>query len=175
VPALIDGDFGLFDSSIIYDAVTWGIAEIAVFKRAQGEAAERILTRARAQIAGLNGRLERDLAEREYFNGERFGFGDVVVYPFVNGAAAIGYKPASGSKLEAWLKAIRKRPSAERLKQDVAASLAEFGKKPELIAAGKSKREYRDHRLDWMMRSGGLEIVLRGYDSGTIRFSREFE
>lgn len=209
VPVLIDGDLGLFDSSIIveyveerwpepallpesprerarvrtleeicdtaYDAVTWGIAEITLFKRAQGETAEKLLARARQQIAGLNARLERDLEGREYFNGARFGFGDIAVYPFVNGAAAIGYKPAPGSKLETWLKATRARPSAERIKQDVVASIAEFGKKPELIASGKAKREYRDHRLDWMMRSGGLDIVLRGTQVGNIRFSREFE
>ena len=70
---------------------------------------------------------------------------------------------------------MRKRPSAERLKQDVVASLADFAKRPQEIAAGKAKREYRDHRLDWMMRSGGLDVVLRGIEAGNIRFSREFE
>jgi glutathione S-transferase len=209
VPALIDGDFGLFDSSIIveyiedrwperpllprsprerarvrtleeicdtaYDAVTWGIAEIAIFKRAEGAAADKILARAREQIAGLNARLERDLLAHEWFNGEQLGFGDVVVYPFVNGAAAIGYKPAPGSRLESWLKIMRQRPSAERLKHDVAASLAEFAKRPQEIAAGRAKREYRDHRLDWMLRSGGLEVVLRGIEADNIRFSCEFQ
>jgi glutathione S-transferase len=209
VPALLDEDFGLFDSSIIveyiedrwpeppllpesarerarvrtleeicdtaYDAIVWGIAEVTLFRRAHGDTADRLLARAREQIAGLNTRLERDLVGREYFNGERFGFGDIAVYPFVNGAAAIGYKPEPGSKLEAWLKATRKRPSAERVKQDVAASLAEFAKKPELVASGKAKREYRDHRLDWMIRSGGIEVVLRGAQVGNIRFSRELE
>ncbi|HEX4355653.1 MAG TPA: glutathione S-transferase family protein, partial [Polyangiales bacterium] len=70
-----------------YDAVTWGISEIAVFKRADGELADRILARAREQVSGLNARLERELAERAWFNGDAFGFGDLVVYPFVNGAA----------------------------------------------------------------------------------------
>jgi glutathione S-transferase/RNA polymerase-associated protein len=209
VPALIDGDFGLFDSSIIveyieerwperpllprgarerarvrtleeicdtaYDAVTWGVAEVTIFKRAEGSVADEILARARQQIAGLNARLERDLAAREWFNGEQFGFGDVVVYPFVNGAAAIGLKPAPGSQLERWLKTVRQRPSAQHLKQDVAASLATFAKKPQDIAAGRARREYRDHRLDWMLRSGGLDVVLRGVEAGNIRFSREFE
>ena len=209
VPALIDGDFGLFDSSIIveyieerwperpllpraprerarvrtleeicdtaYDAVTWGIAEVSIFKRADGATAATMLGKARQQIAGLNARLERDLGTREWFNGDQVGFGDVVVYPFVNGAAAIGFKPAPGSRLESWLKLMRQRPSAERLKHDVAASLAAFAKRPEDIASGKAKREYRDHRLDWMLRSGGLEVVLRGIEAGNIRFSREFE
>ena len=35
------------------------------------------------------------------------------------------------------------------------------------------KREYRDHRLEWMIRSGGLDVVLEGIKSDTIRFSNE--
>jgi RNA polymerase-associated protein len=32
-------------------------------------------------------------------------------------------------------------------------------------------REYRDYRLEWMIRSGGMEVVLAGLRAGTIRFS----
>ena len=48
-------------------------------------------------------------------------------------------------------------------------SLAEFGRKPLLIAQGKARREYRDHRLDWMMRSGGKDIVARGIESDILK------
>ena len=44
---------------------------------------------------------------------------------------------------------------------------------PQLVASGHFKREYRDHRLDWMMRSGGAEIVLEGMRKGNIRFTHE--
>src|SRR6185436_19525234 len=50
-----------------YDAVTWGVAEVTVFKRAEGETGERILAKARDQIAGLNTHLERYLDQREFF------------------------------------------------------------------------------------------------------------
>jgi hypothetical protein len=43
----------------------------------------------------------------------------------------------------------------------------------ELIERGAFQREYRDHRLEWMVRSGGLSIVQAGLEDGTIRFSRE--
>jgi hypothetical protein len=43
----------------------------------------------------------------------------------------------------------------------------------QLVASGVFKRQYRDHRLEWMMRSGGLPIVLEGIEKGTIRFSNE--
>ncbi|MFI5305777.1 MAG: glutathione S-transferase family protein [Polyangiales bacterium] len=207
VPALIDGDFAIFDSSVIveyveerwpepallpatprerarvrmleevcdtaYDAVNWGMAEISVFRRAEGATAERILQKAREQVARLNARIERDFEGRPWLNGERFGFGDIAAYPFVNGAASMGCKPAPGSRLEAWLKAMRGRPSAERVKQDIVATLADFMQRPAQIAAGQHRREYRDHRLDWMLRSGGLEIVLDGIAKKNIRFSEE--
>jgi len=44
---------------------------------------------------------------------------------------------------------------------------------PQLVESGLFKREYRDHRLEWMVRSGGVDIVLEGMRKGTIRFSTE--
>ena len=158
----------------VYDAVNWGVSEIVMFKRAEGTLAESILERARSQVRDLNARLERELAERPYFNGDSFGFGDIVVYPFVNGAAALGNKPAEGGKLQTWLKSMRARPSAARLKQDILSTLAQFASRPQDVASGKHRREYRDHRLEWMLRVGGLEIVSAGMQANNIRFSYEF-
>jgi hypothetical protein len=31
-----------------------------------------------------------------------------------------------------------------------------------LYTTGGRKREYRDHRLEWMIKSGGMEVVLHG-------------
>jgi glutathione S-transferase/RNA polymerase-associated protein len=44
-----------------------------------------------------------------------------------------------------------------------------------LVNSGMFKREYRDHRLEWMLRSGGTQIVLDGIKAGNIRFSTELE
>jgi glutathione S-transferase len=159
----------------LYDAVNWGVTEVVVFKRAEGEDAARMLGKAKEQVAGLNARLERELASRAWFNGEACGYGDLVVYPFVNGAAALGNKPSPGGKLEAWLKLMRGRPSAQRVKQDVIDTLPQFASRPKDIAEGRHRREYRDHRLDWMLRSGGLTVVLAGVQAGNIRFSRELD
>jgi len=156
-----------------YDAVNWGVAEISLFNRAQGELAQRILATAKEQTAGLNARLERELEGRPWVNGERCGYGDIAAYPFVNSAAALGNKPAPGSRLEAWLKSMRARPSAQRVKADIVASMAAFASRPKDVAEGRHRREYRDHRLDWMIRSGGLEIVTAGIEANNIRFSQE--
>jgi glutathione S-transferase/RNA polymerase-associated protein len=44
---------------------------------------------------------------------------------------------------------------------------------PQLVESGMFKREYRDHRLEWMLRSGGVDIVLEGMRKGNVRFSSE--
>ena len=36
------------------------------------------------------------------------------------------------------------------------------------------KREYRDHRLEWMIKSGGLDVVLKGIEKDNIRFTPDF-
>jgi hypothetical protein len=36
-------------------------------------------------------------------------------------------------------------------------------------------RQYRDYRLEWMMKSGGADIVLEGLRAGTIKFSHELQ
>ncbi len=41
------------------------------------------------------------------------------------------------------------------------------------LAAG-FKREYRDHRLEWMIRAGGLSVVQDGLAADNIRFVEAF-
>ena len=41
------------------------------------------------------------------------------------------------------------------------------------VAAG-FKREYRDHRLEWMIRAGGIDVVAAGIAADNIRFNRSF-
>lgn len=156
-----------------YEAIVWGVSELNIFQRASGELKERMLARAKRQVAGLNARLEAQLEGRAWLNGDICGFGDIVAYPHVNGAASQGNKPAPGSRLEAWLRSMRARPSAQRAKADVIATFANYTAVPSLVAAGTHKRQYRDHRLEWMLRSGGLEIVTAGLAADNIRFSTE--
>jgi stringent starvation protein A len=40
----------------------------------------------------------------------------------------------------------------------------------EAFKTGRKVLQYRDHRLEWMIKSGGIEVVLAGLRSGTIRF-----
>ncbi len=205
VPALIDGDVGIFDSTIIleyvedrwptppmlpkdaadrarvrmieevmdthFEAINWGLSEIRWFKRAEGEAAERLRARAAEQTQGAYAWLERRLAGRPWFNGEDFGWGDLAVVPFVNGSVGHGNPPAPGSVLAEWLARANARPSVAATTAEVAALGTAMSNVADLVDQGLFKREYRDHRLEWMIKSGGLDVVLKGLKVGNIRFT----
>jgi glutathione S-transferase len=157
-----------------HEAINWAIAEIRVFGRATGVLAEQLLARAGEQIAGMYGRLERELADRQFFNGERFGWGDLAVYPYVAGSTGQGWAPSSGSRLAAWLERLSQRDSVQKVAAAATQALAGFQNLGPIIEQGLFVREYRDHRLEWMMRSGGQQIVLDGMEKKNIRFSVEF-
>lgn len=209
VPALVDGDLAIFDSTIIleyledrfpkpallpaspadrarvrmleelcdtyYEAINWAVFEVSVFQRATGEAAERLLQRAREQVAGINDYLNRALGERPYFNGAEFGWGDLSIVPVVNAAALSGHAPAAGSRLAGWLDRVHERPSVSETFAEATHSLGGFQMLPDLVRAGHFVREYRDHRLEWMLRSGGIDIVVEGMQRKNIRFSHELK
>ena len=207
VPALVDGEATIFDSTIIleyiedrwptppllpadatarararmieevcdtyYEAINWAVYEVRVFQRATGALAEQLETRATEQVAGVNAYLERQLGDAEWFTGARFGWGDLAAAPVVHAAAMSGNPPAPGGRLAAWLDRVRARPSVAAAFEQAMQSLGGFEVLPELVRSGQFVREYRDHRLEWMMRSGGADIVLDGIRQRTIRFSDE--
>jgi glutathione S-transferase/RNA polymerase-associated protein len=217
VPALIDGDVNVFDSTIIleyiedkwptppmlprspaerarvrmleevmdthYEPINWGIGELRAFKRATGALAEKIETRAAEQLSGYYRWLDKQLGGRQWFNGESFGWGDLAVVPYLNGSRGFGAALPAGSNLAAWLDRVNARPSVAATTRDItnmleAASRGEGGGRMEdvasLVEQGLFKREYRDHRLEWMIKVGGLEVVTKGLENDNIRFGPEF-
>lgn len=158
-----------------FEAINWGLAEIRVFGRAKGELAETMTARAGEQIGKMHARLERDLGSRPFFNGESFGWGDLSVFPHVNGAGLWGFAAPAGSRLADWLARVSERASVKQCADAAMVALGGFQNLDAVVEQGLFKREYRDHRLEWMMRSGGTQIVLDGLAKGNIRFSVEFD
>ncbi|MDB5476818.1 MAG: Glutathione S-transferase [Phenylobacterium sp.] len=210
VPALVDGEVRVFDSTIIleyledaypaeamrphapeerarvrmleevmdthFEAITWGLSELSWFKRAEGAQAEAIRAAAGRQLAGFYAWLERQLGHRTWFNGEAFGWGDLAVIPFVNGAVGQGHALPAGSRFAEWHARANARPSVAATVDDIRqwSRSAGMGDVADLVAKGLFKREYRDHRLEWMIKSGGLDVVLKGLERDNIRFAPEF-
>jgi glutathione S-transferase len=206
IPALIDGETKVFDSTVIleyledkwptpallpktpaerarvrmiedimdslYEPNNWGIMEVTRFKRASGPLADKLVAFAKANIEQLQGWLNIQLGERAWFNGDNFGWGDIAVAPYVNRSAAVGLAPAKGSRLDAWLSRANQRESVSKVIEQMKQVIANLPDFPTLLAEGKIKRQYRDHRLEWMIRGGGISVVQEGIERGSIRFSR---
>ena len=93
------------------------------------------------------------------------------MWPYVAGQAGNGFPP--NGKLAAWLARSSERESTARCAAAAAEAMAGFQSLGALVEGGLFKREYRDHRLEWMIRSGGAEIVLDGLAKNNIRFAVE--
>jgi glutathione S-transferase len=154
-----------------FEAITWGLGELNFFKRAEGDLKAQMEARAAEQAAAFFTMLEAQLGQRDWFNGDAFGWGDLSVVPYLNGAAGFGITPPGGSRLGAWFEQANARPSVSLTRQESQASIGGMAQVDQAVKAGLFKRQYRDHRLEWMLKSGGRDIVLNGIDSGTIRFT----
>ncbi|HXL99853.1 MAG TPA: glutathione S-transferase family protein [Rhizomicrobium sp.] len=156
-----------------FEPINWGLGEIKWFKRAAGERARAIEARAAAQARGLYEWLTRELDGREWFGGDAFGWADLSVVPYLNGARGNRIGPDESSALGKWLARANARPSVAKSANAAMAVAASMTQVHAAIESGMFKREYRDHRLEWMIRSGGLDVVLEGIEKGNIRFSNE--
>jgi glutathione S-transferase/RNA polymerase-associated protein len=158
-----------------YEAINWAIAEIRVFERATLDDAERLLRRAGGQTKGVHAWLTRQLGDAPYFNGAGFGWGDLCVYPYMAGSVVNGFPPEKGTTLAAWFERVGQRESVVKCAAAAAEAFGGFQNLGAVVQSGAFVREYRDHRLEWMMRSGGASIVLDGIARKNIRFAIEVE
>jgi len=158
-----------------FEAINWGLGELNWFRRATGELAASLKANAARQTQGFFAWLERELGQRAWFNGEAFGWGDLSVAPYVAGSISVGNPPAPESALAAWAGRAFARPSVAKTLEEARAFDFRATNLDDLLAKGLFKREYRDHRLEWMIKSGGLEVVAKGLEAGNIRFTADYE
>lgn len=208
VPALIDGDAKIFDSTTIvmyledkfpdppllprsplaradarmiddicgtqYEAINWAVGEISWFHRATGDDAKRLLTAAQEQTQQLQQWLETKLGQKKFFNGDDGpGYADFAVAPIVNRSVHLGYGPPGGSALQQWHARISEVPAVKETFAEMAEGAKAMSSAGPSIWAPHSgrRREYRDHRLEWLVKNGGVGVVLKGLEDDNIRFS----
>lgn len=161
-----------------FEAINWGLSEVRHFKRLEGAAAERVFELAGEQLTGWFAWLDGQLGDAHWFNGAEFGWGDLSVLPYVNGAAGFGFSPRS-PRLQEWAARANLRPSVQPVV--AAAQAVAFDSEAvsleavhQALEAGLFKREYRDHRLEWMVRTAGLSVVAEGIAKDNVRFIEPF-
>lgn len=154
-----------------YEAINWGLGEVRFFKRGGETLGPVLRAKAEEQTAHLHAWLDAQLDDHEWLTGERFGWGDLSALPYVTMSSMFGIEPPKGSKLEAWLARSRERPSVAQTVDEALATIPQMETAHQWIASGAFKRQFRDHRLEWIIRSGGLQVVLDGLEKDDIRFT----
>lgn len=154
-----------------YEAINWGFGEILWFGRATGSLADKLKEEALQQTRTLQAWLTDRLGGAPYFGGDGFGWADAAVAPMVNRSVYYGLGPPAGSSLARWHQLISARPSVAETFDEFDSAAARMKDVASLYADGSRRREYRDHRLEWMVKSGGIEVVLAGLRDRNIRFS----
>lgn len=153
-----------------YEAVNWGFGEVLWFRRATGPLGEALRAEAARHTAVLQDWLGARLGDADWFGGAAFGWADAAAAPMVNRSVHYGLGPPPGSALARWHRRVRERPSVAATFAEFDAAAARMAAVADLYTTGRRRREYRDHRLEWMVKSGGIEVVLAGLRDGNIRF-----
>jgi glutathione S-transferase len=157
-----------------YEAINWGLIEIKILGRAAGAVGTQLVAKAVQQAAGWRRWLTAQLGGADWFDGAIFGRGDLAVIPYLNCSAHFGLVPEPGSPLARWMARVNARPAVAQTQAEAVASIPALDAIPDLVAQGLFKREFRDHRLEWMIKSGGLQVVIDGLAKNNIRFSPGF-
>lgn len=155
-----------------YEALNWGYGEILWMGRADHNIPlkEKLTREAALQTVEIQAWLEDKLGTYDYFGGESgFGWADICVAPIVNRSAYFGFGPKEGSKLGRWLERVRGRDSIKMTFKEFEIAAGKMSDMKGPFERGERKREYRDARLEWLVKSGGIEIVQRGLEKGNIR------
>jgi glutathione S-transferase/RNA polymerase-associated protein len=108
-------------------------------------------------------------------NGAAFGRGDAAVIPHIAGSAFFGAPlDPKFARLSAWAARCAEEPAVRADADQLSAWMRDNLGGGRGGAGMPIVRQYRDHRLEWMMKSGGTEVVLRGLEARTIKFQEEF-
>ena len=150
--------------------MNWGFGELLWFKRATGTLADTLKAEAARQTAVLQAWSTERLDGAPWFGGERCGWADAAAAPMVNHSVHYGTGPVRGSPLALWHARLRERPSVGATFAEFDAAAARMSEAAGAYISGERRREYRDHRLEWMVKSGGIDVVLAGLRDNTIRF-----
>jgi len=154
-----------------WEAINWGLGEIRFFKRG-GDTLGPVMRKAsEEQIAHLYTWLGNQLGSRPWLAGDSFGWADIAAVPYVTMTALMGLAPPVGSTVADWYARVRARPSVVSTEAEAMAVIPAMDTLLPLLESGAFRRHVRDHRLEWMIRSGGLQVVADGIAANNIRFT----
>jgi glutathione S-transferase len=160
-----------------YDPITWGLTELVRLGRVSGAGADRVTAFAKQQAKGLNAWLTEQLGASDWFEGDHFGAADIFAAPHLMEAAHLMAAAQAGllapaGPLTAWLARAVERPSVAAVRQGTAAFMAAITPADAARWAG-IPRQYRDTRLEWVIRAAGIDVLTERLASGGVFLSRD--
>jgi glutathione S-transferase len=154
-----------------FEAITWGLNEIRFFGRGKGGLNDQLYRQAVVQVGHCYAWLTAALEDRDWLVGDAFGRADAAAVPIVSAFTVHGIPPVEGSAVARWMARAHARPAVAKTTEEALEVVAVLETLHEAVGDGSFKRHYRDHRLEWMVRSGGLQVLLDGLGKGDIRFT----
>ncbi len=154
-----------------FEAITWGLNEVRFFGRGKGGLNDKLYQQAVIQVGHFYAWLTAELGAKDWLVGDTFGRADLSAIPIVSAFIVHGIPPADESAVAKWMARARQRPSVAKTEEESLAVVPLLEALQDAVGDGVFKRHYRDHRLEWMVRSGGLQVLLDGLGEGNIRFT----
>ena len=154
-----------------FEAITWGLNEVRFFGRGKGGLNDSLYQQAVIQVGHVYASLTATLRDKDWLVGETFGRADLAAIPIVSAFIVHGIPPAKDSAIAQWMERAQLRPSVARTTEESLAVVPLLEALGDAVSDGAFKRHYRDHRLEWMVRSGGLQVLVDGLGNGDIRFT----
>jgi glutathione S-transferase len=151
------------------DPVHWGLGEAKWFGRVPSDTLAAFMARSEAQSLATRLWLGGQLGDALWFDGDAFGDTDTCVVVHVAGGMNHGFLPTPDTNLGAWFARASQRPTVAAVLQSAQNWFASL--KPEDISKWMSvPRQYRDHRLEWMVKGVGFETIAQAHAVGKIFF-----
>lgn len=154
-----------------WEAINWGVMEVRCFGRGGSHLGPALIEAARRDIDHLYGWLGTMLGDAQWLNGSSFGWADIAALPYATSSVLLGITPAAESKVRIWLDRCMARPAVAETVGEGEAALPGMAMAAGLLETGSFRRQYRDHRLEWMIRAGGMQVVLDGLAADNVRFN----
>ncbi len=153
-----------------FDSVSYGYW-IGQARKDEPEGAAMTLA-ARAEFAALLKKLERELGEREFFCGA-ISIADLAAICYVPSATAMEIDLAATPALKAWTARMKTIPAVREDRKRLVAALAKSHDIISELEGPDGRVHWRDSRLEWPVRRGFVDLIVREFRAGKMMFPPE--
>jgi glutathione S-transferase len=150
-----------------FDAVTYGYWMSMLRKDAPEATA--MTEAARAEFSQLLARLEAELGERDFFCGN-ISVADLAAICYVPSAGAMKISLKPFPRLDAWTRRIRAVPAVAADRERLKSALAHGVDIASEFEGPDGRIHWRDSRLEWPVRHGFGDFVMREFKTGRMMF-----